>query len=317
MMADLVVIQLDRARTALVEARTLSQVKSILDIAAAAKVYAQRQKLGDEAVRYATEISLDAERKLGQMLRETPKNAGARGIGVSGVPPEYPTIAELGIDKKTSARAQRLADLAEDDFQAVKAGEVKRMQAFRDQRAQEIRKEVTAPTAKYRVLYADPPWSYGNTQPDYHTEQRDHYPVMALADICALPVSEWVEPNSVLFLWVTSPILEESFQVVNAWGFRYKSSFVWDKIKHNMGHYNSVRHEFLLICTRGSGMPDVPKLFDSVVAIERGAHSEKPAVFYEMIETLYPHGKRLEMFARGQRAGWDHYGNEADATCAA
>src|SRR5262252_2890357 len=112
-----------------------------------------------------------------------------------------------------------------------------------------------APTEKYRVIYSDPPWSYGNTQPDYHPEQRDHYPVMELKDICALPVAEWVEDNAVLFLWATSPILEEAFQVVHAWGFKYKASFVWDKIKHNMGHYNSVRHEFLLICVRGSCQP--------------------------------------------------------------
>jgi hypothetical protein len=61
------------------------------------------------------------------------------------------------------------------------------------------------PSEKYRVVYADPPWSYANTQPDYHTEQRDHYPVMEIADICALPVKTMVEDDAVLFLWVTSP----------------------------------------------------------------------------------------------------------------
>ena len=163
----------------------------------------------------------------------------------------------------------------------------------------------------YRVIYADPPWTYGNTQPDYHTEQRDHYPLMSMADICAMPISKIAEDNAVLFLWVTSPILEESFQVIRAWGFEYKTSFVWDKIKHNMGHYNSVRHEFLLVCVRGSCPPDVPKLFDSVQSIERTEHSVKPEEFRGIIDTIYPHGKRIELFARKRAEGWDAYGYES------
>jgi hypothetical protein len=91
--------------------------------------------------------------------------------------------------------------------------------------------------------------------------------LQAISDV---PVKEWVENDAVLFLWVTSPILAEAFQIVTAWGFEYKASFVWDKIKHNMGHYNSVRHELLLICTRGSCQPDKQQLFDSVQSIERG-----------------------------------------------
>ena len=153
--------------------------------------------------------------------------------------------------------------------------------------------------------------------PDGTTEPRDHYPVMEPGAIGALPVREWTEDNAVLFLWVTSPILEEAFQVVRAWGFNYKASFVWDKIKHNMGHYNSVRHELLLICTRGSCQPDKQQLFDSVQSIERGKHSEKPVDFYDIIETLYTHGRKLEIFARGHRDGWDVYGHLAELTEAA
>jgi len=176
---------------------------------------------------------------------------------------------------------------------------------------------VTAePSGKYRIIYADPPWSYGNTQPDYHTEQRDHYPVMELKAICALPVKDWVEDDAVLFLWVTSPVLMEAASVIRAWGFEYKASFVWDKIKHNMGHYNSVRHEFLLICTRGSCQPDDKTLVDSVQNIERGKHSAKPVEFFDIIETNYTRGRRLAMFAREPRDGWDIYGHVAELAAA-
>lgn len=176
-------------------------------------------------------------------------------------------------------------------------------------------RRVAEPTGKYRVIYADPPWSYGNSMPDEFGEQRDHYPVMTLDEICAMPVKEWAEDDAVLFLWVTSPILEESFEVIRSWGFNYKASFIWDKVKHVMGHYNSVRHEILLVCVRGSCQPDVRKLYDSVVSIERTEHSRKPEYFYEIIETLYTHGTKLELFRRGEaRIGWQAYGNEvADA----
>ena len=136
-----------------------------------------------------------------------------------------------------------------------------------------------------------------------------HYPTMPLQDICDIPVPS--EDNAVLFLWVTSPLLEDSFKVIKAWGFKYKTSFVWDKILHVMGHYNSVRHEFLLVCTKGSCTPDVQKLFDSVVSIERTEHSVKPKEFRDMIDFLYPIGERLEMFARESSEGWDVWGNMA------
>jgi N6-adenosine-specific RNA methylase IME4 len=168
------------------------------------------------------------------------------------------------------------------------------------------------PSEKYRIIIADPPWSYGNTQPDYHTEQRDHYPVMELDAVCAMPILQWAEDDAVLFLWVTAPILEESFQVVQAWGFKYKTCFVWDKIKHNMGHYNSVRHELLLLCTRGSCPLDNKQLFDSVQNIERTEHSAKPAEFFDIIETIYTRGRRLQVFSRQHRDGWDDYGHIAE-----
>jgi len=323
---DLVIVELDKARTALAQAKTIQDTKRVLDMAAAAEIYARRQQLSQDSIDYAHTIKIEALAQLGRMLQEGQKatgNAGtARGRDVSGgirlTPPEKaaPTLSDLGLDKKTSSLSQKLASLPRDQFEQVKTGEVSVTQATRKVRAEQIAKRVSLPDAKYRVIYADPPWSYGNTQPDYHTEQRDHYPVMPLADICAMPVAALCEPDSVLFLWVTSPILEESFQVIKAWGFRYKASFVWDKVLHNMGHYNSVRHEFLLIATRGSGVPEVAKLFDSVVSQERTKHSQKPEIFYEIIETLYPSGKRIELFSRSPRDGWDAYGYEA-AACAA
>jgi N6-adenosine-specific RNA methylase IME4 len=138
---------------------------------------------------------------------------------------------------------------------------------------------------KYRIIYADPPWRYNDKRDGNTTGAEDHYPTMSLDEICELPIKELAEDNAVLFLWTTSPLLEDTFQVIKAWGFKYKTSFVWDKVKHNMGHYNSVRHEFLLIATKGSCTPDNKTLYDSVQSIEKNTnHSEKPIEFMNIID---------------------------------
>lgn len=162
----------------------------------------------------------------------------------------------------------------------------------------------------YEIIYADPPWKYGNSMPAYFSEQANHYPLMTIQEICEMPIKGITAQNAALFLWVTSPILEESFEVVNSWGFEYKTSFIWDKIKHNMGHYSSVRHEILLLCIKGSYPLQIKKLFDSVYSEERTEHSKKPDFYYDMIEAIYPNGDKIELFARQQRNGWDNYGNQ-------
>jgi N6-adenosine-specific RNA methylase IME4/ParB-like chromosome segregation protein Spo0J len=224
---------------------------------------------------------------------------------------EKKVVAGVAPPRAAIVKAAALLEKAPEKAKAILNGDAKLTEVLRQEKAEEITKKASLPDAKYRVIYADPPWSYGNTMPEGSTEPRDYYPVMSLAEICALPISGITEDNAVLFLWATSPILEEAFEVVKAWGFKYKSSFVWDKIKHNMGHYNSVRHEFLLICVKGSCQPEVRKLFDSVVSEERTEHSKKPETFRAIIDTLYPSGKRVELFARTKVEGWDVYGNEA------
>ena len=215
----------------------------------------------------------------------------------------------MGAVARGDALEAKRADLAE----KVRTGELRPVEAVRQMKRDAVVEKVRElPADKYRVIYADPPWQYGDPRDGRTTGASDHYPTMSLADICALPVGALAADDAVLFLWTTSPMLEDAFKVIGAWGFKYKASFVWDKVKHNMGHYNSVRHEFLLVCTRGSCTPDNVKLFDSVQSIERTEHSRKPAQFREIIETLYTHGGRIELFARGAAAaGWAVWGNEA------
>lgn len=179
------------------------------------------------------------------------------------------------------------------------------------------------PEGIYKIVYADPPWQYSDELIEGYGAAEHHYPTMSIDELCKMSLPESkipfpeTEDNAVLFLWVTSPMLEECFKVIKAWKFEYKTSFVWDKIKHNFGHYNSLRHEFLLICTKGSCVPEEEQLVDSVVSIERTEHSVKPDKFRDIIDFLYPSGKRIEMWARKKYidlkkySHWDFWGLEA------
>jgi N6-adenosine-specific RNA methylase IME4 len=246
-------------------------------------------------------------------------------------------VEQTGIDKNTLRQYKQISEQVKSDTRVSALGyahhrevaslpEPKQIEyltraseqklSVRDLRA-EIRREkynniheAIMPDGKYRVVYADPPWKYGNEMPSYVTVPEDYYPSMSISELCDMPIDNMTQDNAVLFMWVTSPLLEECFQVIRAWGFKYKTSFVWDKVKHNMGHYNSVRHELLLVCTKGSCTPDVLILFDSVLSIERTEHSKKPEKFRDIIDTIYPHGNRIELFARAKTKNWQIYGNQ-------
>jgi len=178
----------------------------------------------------------------------------------------------------------------------------------------QVTRNLQWPKGKYRIIYADPPWDYNKgkalSQRRYG-EALKHYPTMQIEEIAALPVPDLCTENSVLFLWATMPKLPEALQIMDDWGFDYKTGLVWDKVKHNWGYYFSMRHELLLVGGRQHSTPDVSELADSVVTIERSEeHSEKPSYFRELIDRLYPKGPRIELFARTKVPNWEAWGHD-------
>jgi len=165
------------------------------------------------------------------------------------------------------------------------------------------------PADVFQVIYADPPWRYEHPV----TENRaieEQYPTMALEDICALPVIQHVDNNSMLFLWSPSALLEQSFQVVKAWGFDYRSDMVWVKDRIGMGYFVRSQHEHLLIARRGNFPAPPPSArFSSVLESPREEHSRKPDRVYELIESMYPTASKCELFQRRPREGWTGWGN--------
>ena len=324
---DPIIENLVVARKALLEASTLPQAKQLHSLAAAAEVYARQQGLSEDSIGFAHQVKTEALARLGEILAGAPKNTGAIGAagpgrkkrGVRQTPrflSDIPTYKDLDIKPHVAKTAQKLAALAPTELNAVAARDKTLAAIQREKKAVELERRIALPDAKFRVVYADPPWAY-NDKADAGAVQGKgaghHYPTMSIQALCELPVKEICDPDAVLFLWVTSPLLAECFPVIEAWGFSYRACFVWDKVKHNMGHYNSVRHEFLLICGRGSCAPKNPTLYDSVQVIQRTGHSEKPEAFRAIIDSLYSGGRRIELFARqAPQPPWQSWGNEVD-----
>jgi N6-adenosine-specific RNA methylase IME4 len=99
---------------------------------------------------------------------------------------------------------------------------------------------------------------------------------------------------------------------MKAWGFEHQTHFVWVKDRRGTGYWNRNRHELLLVGTKGNIPAPAPgKQWESVIHAPVGAHSEKPAIFYELIEDYYPNLLKIELFARRRRKGWLAWGAEA------
>ncbi len=219
-------------------------------------------------------------------------------------------------------RQQQAEIVAKGEIEILKAAKKIRAERNEERRAERVEKLAqiavgNAPLVsdvKYPVVYADPPWRYEHVE----TESRaieNQYPTMALEDICAIPLGDVTTDDCVLFLWATSPKLAEAMRVVEAWGFNYRTSMVWVKDKIGMGYYARQRHELLLICTKGHPPTPAPSdRPDSVVEASRDAHSAKPAVFYDVIERMYPTLPKIELFCRSPRDGWGAWGNQAAAS---
>ena len=219
-----------------------------------------------------------------------------------------------GVGERTLEDAACVHEEDPELFAQVKAGQVSAHRAatlVRRRRRDARLFSPSLPSGLFQIVYADPPWRSQSPDSDWAPEA--HYPTMALEEITALPVP--AADDALLFLWAINGMLREALKVMEAWGFEYKSCIVWVKPSIGLGQWVRNRHEPLLVGRRGSfPLPAEADRPESVINAPRGRHSEKPLVFYELIERAYPCASKLELFARGvPRAGWSAWGNEVEA----
>jgi N6-adenosine-specific RNA methylase IME4 len=284
-----------------------------------------REQKKQEA-QFLGEALLDAEARIGEMLKEIPtttnnqytKNAEVQQCTKAKV------IKDLGFEPTQAKRFETLAENKE-IIEQVKAearenediptrSEVlyRVKEAKRNKKREDIKLSPTKElNGEYDVILADPPWNYQFAE----TESRaieNQYPTMSIEDIKNIKVPS--ANDSVLFLWATAPKLEEAIQVLNAWGFTYKTCSIWDKEIIGMGYWFRGQHELLLVGVKGKfRTPDPENRVSSVFREKRSEHSKKPVYYYELIERMFPNMRYLEMFSRNKHnEKWNVWGNQSE-----
>lgn len=327
-------VRYEQARSALAEARSVDEVKDIRDKAEAMRAYA-RMANDTQLESDATELRLRAERRLGQML-DAEKQAGRLGKGIRKCTnEEHLTLEDVGIDRKLSARSQKIGGIGEQAFEAMvesmrdriaEGGRVSLDIVSADKKERRAARErdlasrqEALPDRRYGVIYADPEWRFEVYSRDTGMDRAadNHYPTSETDAICARPVGDIAADDCALFLWATVPMLPDALRVMAAWGFDYKSHCIWAKDRIGTGYWFRNQHELLLVGTRGSiPAPAMGTQIASLVDAPVGAHSEKPTAFYELIEGYFPNLPKIELNARAARPGWDAWGYEAPSEAA-
>ena len=163
---------------------------------------------------------------------------------------------------------------------------------------------------KFGCFYADPPWLYDNQGTRAATG--NHYDGMTVEQLCAeIPMRELALPDAHLHLWTTNAFLFDCMKLFDAWGFEFRSTFVWCKPQMGIGNYWRNSHEILLTAIRGDAKRFNDHSIMSWLECDRGAHSAKPEQVRSFIERAST-GPYLELFARRQADGWASWGNQIE-----
>lgn len=175
---------------------------------------------------------------------------------------------------------------------------------------------------RFATVLADPPWQFQNRTGKMAPEHKrlSRYPTLTLQEIKDIPVEAAVEDTAHLYLWVPNALLSEGLQVMDCWGFTYKTNIIWYKVRKDggpdrrgVGFYFRNVTEMILFGVRGKNARTLKqgRIQPNIIASQKREHSRKPDEQYEIIESC-SRGPFLEMFARGNRNGWYSWGNQAD-----
>ena len=182
------------------------------------------------------------------------------------------------------------------------------------------------PNEKFDIIYADPPWHYnGKLQFDKSSKGREtldtsknlfistsgfKYPMLKTSEMMQIPINEILKDDCILFMWTSNPHLAQAIELGKAWGFEYRTvAFVWDKMNHNPGKYTLSNCELCLLFKRGRiPTPRGARNVQQLVKSRRKKHSEKPIEVIQGIEKMFPHQKRIELFAKEKTEGWTAWG---------
>jgi len=240
---------------------------------------------------------------------------------------ELSKVAQVG--ERTLGMVKKIQEKATDEVKAkLSTGEVSINAAYQDIKKeekkkirlekieeikQEIFKSLKAPNGLYDVIAIDPPWEYSERGGSSSKSFEDNgnrggvdYPTMTVEELKNINIP--AKKDCVMFLWTTHAFLKDSFDLLNAWGFNYKATLVWDKVKMGMGRNIRMQVEFCLLATKGKPILNGEGERD-IITEPRREHSRKPEAFYTKVNNMTV-GYKLDYFAREKRENWFTYGAE-------
>jgi N6-adenosine-specific RNA methylase IME4 len=172
----------------------------------------------------------------------------------------------------------------------------------------------------YSIIYADPAWDYKG-QVQHNTKEGnksavDHYNTLTLEQLKKINVKSICEKDCLLFMWTSSPHLDQAIELMNSWGFKYSTiAFVWDKQKTNPSYYTLSRCEICIVGKKGKiPTPRGSRKERQFISEMRTFHSKKPDEVRDRITRMFPTQKKLEMFARQKYDGYDVFGNQVEGS---
>lgn len=317
-MTETRLIHFDKAKQELALATNIDEVKQIRDQAEAIRQYIRQQKGSFEMQNQAAEIKLRAERRAGEILKEQERNKGARGVGVPFHDETAPTYEELGITRLQSHRWQLEASVPEEKFEQFIAETKAATEELTSQAAlglalklrHEAQKESTSnnelPRGLFEVIIIDPPWPYGGNYNAFFHRIESPYHERSIEEIMMLEIP--AASDCILWLWTTNAFIHDAFHILEAWAFEPKTILTWFKGRTGVGYWLRGQTEHCILSVRGHPVLN-HEAQGTALFTKASNHSKKPEEFYQLIESLCP-GRKLEMFARRKREGWESHGDQ-------
>jgi N6-adenosine-specific RNA methylase IME4 len=307
----------NNAKKAIAECKTIDEIKNIRDKAEAMRAYAKQIKEGLQVQNDLAEIKLRAERRAGEMLKETNISKNSSNQYMLGRANQPTTLKTIGITKDQSSNWQKIADIPEEQFEehiidvkesnkeVTTAGMLKVSKGIKhSENIELIKKKISKENIiikdKYDNVILDPPWMYGRKYDANSSRVASPYPEQTIEEINNT-CKDFFKNDCVLWLWTTHKFIFDAKGLLDKWGFEYKGILTWNKERLGMGSWLRMQCEFCLLGIKGKPVWNMTNERD-IITEARREHSRKPVEFYDMIKSI-SYGTIFEYYSREKKDG--------------
>jgi len=320
-------IKFDEMRKQIEQAKDIQELSAMANKLEAIRIMAKQTKQSLEVQNKIAEYRLRVERKKGEWLEENVQRKGTGSNQYTGsLKSTESTLADIGISKDESSKAQRIFKLDEEQFEnyieetkrteeevtlsgAVRlAKQIIREEKIESQKEALEKENIKIPEGNFDVIVIDPPWQYGTKYSPESPMGRvaNPYPEMNQTELIKLQIPS--KGDCIIWLWTTNAFMKDAYELLEEWGFVPKTILTWNKVNMGVGYWLRNVTEHCILAVKGSPIWQNKK-YSTLITEKRTSHSTKPKAFYEMVDEICV-GRKLDFFARKKRKGWQVFGDE-------